>query len=90
MLPLIQDSKPFQDEYKKFVSIIERMPAGDLKNKCTDQLKSLVREVKFLDSLHMDLTQRKEIQNSGPEIRDRISNLRKKLDKTLSDWSRSN
>lgn len=90
MLPTIQRTSRFQEDYKKFKTMIDSMPVGASKNEAEQLLNKLVNEIRQLDNYHNDMIQNRQLGAMSADIRDRIANLRKRLDKKLSDWQRNN
>jgi hypothetical protein len=90
MLPLLQKSNRFQEEYKKFRSTIDSMPAGTARSEAEQLLNKLMAEIRQLDTYHNDMIMNRQLGTMSADIRDRIANLRKRLDKKLSDWQRAN
>ena len=46
-------------------------------------LNDLIHEVKNMDGMYMDMVYAKQLPTMGNEIRDKITELRKKIDKFL-------
>lgn len=90
MLPTIQRTSRFQEEYKKFRTIIDSMPVGAARTEAEQLLNKLVNEIRQLDNNHSDMIQNRQLGAMSADIRDRIANLRRRLDKKLSDWKRTN
>ncbi len=90
MLPTIQRTDRFQEEYKKFKSVIDKMPNDSNKIEAERLLNKLVNEVRLLDRNHNDMIQNRQLGQMSAEIRERIVSLRKRLDKKINDWKRTN
>lgn len=90
MLQTIQRSSRFQEEYNRFKSIIDTMPSSPTKAEAEMLLNKLVNEVRQLDNNHNEMIQNRQLGQMSGEIRERIVSLRKRLDKKLSDWQRTN
>lgn len=86
MLPTILKSERFQQEYKKYQSMIDELPDGALKAEMEQLLTKLVREIKSLDNGHLDMIISKQIPVMAPDIRERITSLRRQLDRKYQDW----
>jgi hypothetical protein len=90
MLPTILKSERFQQEYKKYQSMIDELPDGALKTEMDQLLTKLVREIKSLDNGHLDMIMSRQIPVMAPDIRERITSLRRQLDRKYQDWRSAN
>jgi hypothetical protein len=84
MLELIK-SQRFQEEYQTYQTKIEKISNEDIKNQATVLLKTLVNEIKKLDSQHQDMFSGNQIPMGLGDVRSNITNIRKKLDKLCRD-----
>ena len=84
MLELIK-SQRFQEEYQMYQTKIEKISNEDIKNQATVLLKTLVNEIKKLDSQHQDMFSGNQIPMGLGDVRSNITNIRKKLDKLCRD-----
>ena len=85
MLELIKSSR-FQAEYQEYCAKIEQITSSDTKNQATILLKTLVNEVRKLDTQHQEMFSGNQIPMGLGDIRNDISSIRKKLDTLLNDW----
>jgi hypothetical protein len=87
MLELIK-SQRFQEEYQTYQTKIEKISNEDIKNQATVLLKTLVNEIKKLDSQHQDMFSGNQIPMGLGDVRSNITNIRKKLDKLCKDYEK--
>jgi hypothetical protein len=87
MLELIK-SQRFQEEYQTYQTKIEKISNEDIKNQATVLLKTLVNEIKKLDSQHQDMFSGNQIPMGLGDVRSNITNIRKKLDKLCRDYEK--
>ncbi len=87
MLELIK-SQRFQTEYQNYQSKVENITDATIKNQAIILLKTLVNEVKKLDSQHQEMFSGNQVPMGLGDVRSDIVNIRKKLDTLLKDWER--
>ncbi len=80
---MLQTNQRFQDDIKRYTTAIENMAEGHDKIESKKLLNDLIYEVKNMDNMFMDMVYSKQLPSLGAEIRDRITNIRKKLDKKI-------
>ena len=85
MLELIKSGR-FQEEYRNYQTRIEKITNLDTKNQATGLLKTLVNEVKKLDSQHQEMFSGNQLPMGLSDARSNIINIRKTLDTLLKDW----
>jgi hypothetical protein len=86
MIPTIQKSDRFQQDYKRYKSAIDNIKNDKFKLEAESLLNKLVNEVQSLDNMHTDIIMNKQVTSIGTEYRDRIISLRKQLDNKLRDF----
>jgi hypothetical protein len=79
MLPTLEQSERFQNEFREFNEKITQLSDVTLRNEMNNCLMQLLREVRSVDE-HMFDPKAVAVSQS----REKIAELRKKLDKTLS------
>jgi hypothetical protein len=84
MLELIK-SQRFQTEYQTYQSKIEKISDENIKNQATVLLKTLVVEIKKLDSQHQDMFSGNQIPMGLGDARNNITSIRKKIDRLCKD-----
>jgi hypothetical protein len=84
MLELIK-SQRFQTEYQTYQSKIEKISDENIKNQATVLLKTLVVEIKKLDSQHQDMFSGNQIPMGLGDVRNNITSIRKKIDRLCKD-----
>lgn len=85
MLNQIRKSKSFQDDLKKYTSVIEKLPEGQDKNALQKLVSNLIQEVKKLDELHVEMIYNKQMPSLGTEKRDTIMSIRKQLESKIKE-----
>jgi hypothetical protein len=65
------------------------MPAGDVKNETVQLLQKLTYSIKKLDNMHLEMIYSRQLPTMGNEMKDEISDLRKKLETRIRDWSQA-
>lgn len=86
MIPTIQKSDRFQQDYKRYKTAIDNIKDPKFKLDAESMLNKLVNEVQSLDNMHTDIIMNKQVTSIGTEYRDRIISLRKQLDNRLRDF----
>jgi hypothetical protein len=85
VLELIKSGR-FQEEYRSYHTRIEKITNLDTKNQATMLLKTLVNEVKKLDSQHQEMFSGNQLPMGLSDARSNIISIRKTLDTLLKDW----
>lgn len=85
MLELIK-SQRFQIEYQGYKDRVEKITDDNIKNQASGLLKTLLNEVKKLDSQHQEMFSGNQIPMGLSDVRSGIVGIRKKLDTLLKDW----
>jgi hypothetical protein len=65
------------------------MPDGAAKQESQQLLNKLISGIKTLDSMHMEMIYSRQLPTMGNDMKQDISNIRKKLETRLRDWSQS-
>lgn len=86
MLPTVQKSERFKKELSEYQTVYEQMPEGPIKIELNNLIGKLVNAVKELDSRHLELALTRQLGVMAPDIRDTITQSRKKLQTIVRDW----
>ena len=86
---LLQKSSRFQEDCVRYRAVIDSMPDGLAKQESQQLLNKLIAEVKKIDSMHMEMIYSRQLPTMGNDMKQDISNIRKKLETRLRDWSQS-
>jgi hypothetical protein len=65
------------------------MPEGNVKNETVQLLQKLSYSIKKLDNMHLEMIYSRQLPTMGNEMKDEISDLRKKLETRIRDWSQT-
>jgi len=84
---MLQANQRFQEDVKRYTEAINDMPDSQGKIEAQKLLNDLIYEVKNMDNMFMDMVYSKQLPSLGAEIRDRITDIRKKLDKKIARQS---
>lgn len=87
MLPTIQRSERFQQEYKKYNEAISKVRDPQLKNELDQLLQKLVLEVQNFDKIHSEMLLSKQFSPNNTEFREKVTAIRRQLDRKLKDLS---
>jgi|SRR6056300_983467 hypothetical protein len=83
-------SERFQKEYNDFKTRISRVTDEKLKITLENFLNKLASHARNLDNQHEEMIFSKQMKSMSNDLRDNILEVRKTLDKKLSDWERAN
>ena len=86
MLPTVQKSERFKQEISEYQSVYEQMPEGPIKIEFNNLIGKLVNSVKELDDRHLELALTRQLGVMAPDIRETITQSRKKLQTITRDW----
>lgn len=89
MLPTLENSEKFRNEYNDFSERINRISIDSLKSELKEQLNKLLREVRAIDAQHMDLFMKKQLPSMAVDTRNRITEIRTHIMRRLDDYERS-
>ena len=89
MISLLQ-SERFQTEYKMYNDRINNISDEQVQVQATTLLKSLINEVKKLDSQHQEMFSGNQLPTALGDVRSGVLTLRKKIDTILKDWEKAN
>ena len=65
------------------------MPEGSVKNETVQLLQKLTYSIKKLDNMHLEMIYSRQLPTMGNEMKDEISDLRKKLETRIRDWTQA-
>jgi hypothetical protein len=86
MLNQIRKSSSFQNDLKKYNSILEKLPEGQNKLEFQKLVSNLIQEVKKMDDLHLELIYNKQMPSLGTERRETIMSVRKQLEQKIKEY----
>jgi hypothetical protein len=86
---LLQKSSRFQEDCVRYRAAIDSMPDGLAKQDSQQLLNKLIAEIKKLDSMHMEMVYSRQLPTMGGDMKQDISDIRKKLETRLRDWSQA-
>jgi chemotaxis regulatin CheY-phosphate phosphatase CheZ len=90
MLPTIENSERFKTEYNNFKTRISDITDNDrLRLELSDKLNDLLKEVRYVDSQHMDILMAKQLTNIVEDTRSRMLELRQTIDRSLSNYEKT-
>jgi predicted nucleic acid-binding Zn-ribbon protein len=76
-----------QKELKDFSDQIETVSSATAKEQLNKMFNQLVREIRELESHHMQLTVQHQLPTNIADTRSKITDLRKSIFKKLKDWA---
>jgi hypothetical protein len=65
------------------------MPDGPVKQESQQLLNKLIAEIKKLDSMHMEMIYSRQLPTMGGDMKQDITDIRKKLETRIRDWSQA-
>jgi hypothetical protein len=65
------------------------MPDGAAKQESQQLLNKLIGEIKKLDSMHMEMIYSRQLPTMGGDMKQDITDIRKKLETRIRDWSQA-
>jgi hypothetical protein len=65
------------------------MPDGAAKQESQQLLNKLIAEIKQLDNMHMEMVYSRQLPTIGGEMKQDITDIRKKLETRIKDWSQA-
>jgi hypothetical protein len=83
MLPKIERSERFQEEYKSFQDKINSVEDENYRAELSGLLKELVLSVRALDEQHTEITANQRFPVMINDLRDKVTDIRKTLTKKL-------
>ena len=86
MSNLLQSSR-FLKDCEKYESVIATMPEGNVKNETMQLLQKLIYSIKKLDNMHLEMIYSRQLPTMGGDMKQEITDLRKKLETRIKDWS---
>lgn len=90
MLPTIENSDRFKNEYNSFRDRISKITNNDrLKGDLSDKLNKLLKEVRALDRQHLDVLMSKQLPNIVADSRTTLTELRQSIDKALTSYEQT-
>lgn len=84
----IEKSPVFQNEYQMWKTKISTMENEVLKKELEGLLHELLMNVRKIDSIHHSPDIKNNITSSAVDSRSKVSDIRKKLTKKITDWEK--
>ena len=88
MSNLLQSSR-FLKDCEKYEAVIATMPEGSVKNETMQLLQKLIYSIKKLDNMHLEMIYSRQLPTMGGDMKQEITDLRKKLETRIKDWSQA-
>ena len=82
----LEKSENFQKEYNEFNKQISAVSNESVKLELQGMLQNLLKEVKYLDQQHQDLSLNTRLPSAAIDTRQNIVLIRKNLMSKLRDW----
>jgi hypothetical protein len=82
----LEKSENFQKEYNMFNEKISAVSTESVKLELQGMLQNLLKEVKYLDQQHQDLSLNNRLPSAAIDTRQNIVLIRKNLMSKLRDW----
>ena len=82
----LEKSENFQKEYNEFNKQISAVSNESVKLELQGMLQNLLKEVKYLDQQHQDLSLNNRLPSAAIDTRQNIVLIRKNLMSKLRDW----
>lgn len=86
MLPTVQKSERFKQELEQYQVTYDQMSDGPIKSEMKALIGKLIQSVKDLDNRHMELALTRQLGVMAPDIRESITQTRKRLQTIVRDW----
>lgn len=80
---MLQKTEKFQNDVKRYNDIIENLSSDKEKLEARRLLNDLIYEVKNMDNMYVDMVYAKQLPSMGNEIKNKITSIRKELEKRL-------
>ena len=89
MLPTLENSEKFKTEFNNFKEKISQITNETVKKDLNSKLTELLREVRLIDQQHVNMFMNKDLTNTRPDSRSKLSEVRTYIINRLNDWDRS-
>jgi hypothetical protein len=80
---MLQSTERFKNDLARYTDAIDKIPNEQEKLAAKKLLNDLIYEVKNMDNMYVDMVYAKQLPTMGNEMRDKISSIRKQLDKKI-------
>ena len=85
MLPTVEQSEVFKNEYKMFSEKIATISSDQVREELNGLLIKLLREVRSIDEQHQSMLLSRQLPSTVDDTRNAISEIRKTLFSRLAD-----
>jgi hypothetical protein len=89
MSNILQKSNRFLKDCERYEAAIATMPEGNVKNETVQLLQKLTYSIKKLDNMHLEMVYSRQLPTMGGDMKQEITDLRKKLETRIKDWSQA-
>ena len=89
MSNILQKSNRFLKDCERYEAAITTMPEGNVKNETVQLLQKLTYSIKKLDNMHLEMVYSRQLPTMGGDMKQEITDLRKKLETRIKDWSQA-
>jgi hypothetical protein len=80
---MLQRIDRFQQDVKRYTSVIDSMEDGQAKLEAKRLLNDLIYEVKNMDNMFLDMVYAKQLPSLGGEMKSKILTIRKQLENKI-------
>lgn len=80
---MLQNTERFKNDLARYTDAIDKITNEQEKITAKKLLNDLIHEVKNMDNMYVDMVYAKQLPTMGNEMREKIIEIRKKLDNTL-------
>ena len=88
MSNLLKSSR-FLKDCERYEAAIATMPEGNVKTETVQLLQKLTYSIKKLDNMHLEMVYSRQLPTMGGDMKQEITDLRKKLETRIKDWSQA-
>jgi hypothetical protein len=80
---MLQNTERFKTDLARYTDAIDKISSEQEKLEAKKLLNDLIYEVKNMDNMYVDMVYAKQLPTMGNEIREKIVEIRKRLDNKL-------
>lgn len=84
MTAKVFNSERFQNDLKKYNSVLEKITNEEEKKELQKLINDLILNVKRMDNMYLDMVYSNQLTSIGTEMREKIIDIRKKLESKIS------
>jgi uncharacterized membrane protein YgaE (UPF0421/DUF939 family) len=79
----IEMSENFQNDLKRYKSALEQTESKEVKTKLNNLIQNLIKEVRSIDTQHIDLNVTKTLSTNIHDSRQNIFTIRENIEKSI-------